>query len=235
MKIIPVIDYMHGQVVMAEKGERKSYKPVASTLCDQSDLHSVIQGFLSLAKFNTIYIADLDSIQNQNLDPSLWPQIFSSYPKLNFWCDIGANVVTWNQIMNAAHNSRPIVGSESFNDLQDLADTLHAIRETRPVLSLDFKDGTLLGPQNLLKELQHWPEDIIVLSLNRVGSFAGPDYELIQKLGAQLPHANLYLGGGIRNINDIKQLQSVDISGVLLAKSLHTQAIDASQLASLIN
>lgn len=231
MKIIPVIDYMHGQVVLAEKGMRGSYQAVNSELCKHAELHSVIKKLLSLANFSIIYIADLDSIENQNLNLSLWPQIFATYPQLEFWCDIGAQVSAWNRIMNNTSNARPIVGSESFNNLADLTATIEDIKEARPLLSLDIKDGMPLGPRDLLSNFRHWPEEIIVLSLNRVGSFAGPDYNTIETLAAQLPDSKKYVGGGVRDVNDINQLESLGISGVLLAKSLHTQAVSAEDLA----
>lgn len=231
MKIIPVIDYMHGQVVLAEKGMRETYQAVNSELCKHADLHSVIKNLLSLANFNTIYIADLDSIENQNLNRSLWPQVFAAYPQLDFWCDIGAQVSSWNRIMNNTSNARPIISSESFNNLADLTTMLNDIKEARPLLSLDIKDGIPLGPQDLLSNFQHWPEEVIILSLNRVGSFAGPDYKLIQTLTAQLPGCKKYVGGGIRDASDISQLESQGISGALLAKSLHTQTISAEDLA----
>lgn len=231
MKIIPVIDYMHGQVVLAEKGMRETYQAVNSELCKHADLHSVINNLLSLANFNTIYIADLDSIESQNLNHSLWPQVFADYPQLEFWCDIGAQVSSWNRIMHNTSNARPIVGSESFNNLADLTATLDDIKEARPLLSLDINDGIPLGPQDLLSNFRHWPEEVIILSLNRVGSFAGADYKLIEALTAQLPDCKKYVGGGIRDVNDINQLELLGISGALLAKSLHTQAVSAKDLA----
>ena len=231
MKIIPVIDYMHGQVVLAEKGMRDSYQAVNSKLCKHAELHSVIKNLLSLANFSIIYIADLDSIENQNLNLSLWPKIFATYPQLEFWCDIGAQVSSWNRIMNNTSNARPIVGSESFNNLTDLTSTLDDIKEARPLLSLDIQNGIPLGPQDLLSNFRRWPEDVIVLSLNRVGSFAGPDYKLIETLIAQLPDCKKYVGGGIRDVSDINRLESLGISGTLLAKSLHTQTVSAEDLA----
>ncbi len=234
MNIIPVIDYMRGQVVLAEKGDRAQYQPVYSALCKHSDIHSVLQDLLSFANFNTVYIADLDSIENQQLDYSIWHKVFEAYSSVQFWCDFGKQVSAWNDEMLDAENARPIVGSEVFTDIQDLADTLDKLKHLRPLLSLDYKNGKLLGPQELLSTFTAWPQDIIVLSLNRVGSADGPDIELIRHLQKQLPGYNLYAGGGIKNAKDIKQLQSSGICGTLLAKSLHTQSISAQEIAHFI-
>ena len=56
MKIIPVIDYMQGQVVLAKSGQRSSYQPVKSLLCPSANLNDVVENILSLTDFNTIYI-----------------------------------------------------------------------------------------------------------------------------------------------------------------------------------
>ena len=84
MNIIPVIDYMHGQVVLAENGDRARYQPVYSALCQHSDIHSVLRDLTSYANFNTVYIADLDSIENQQLNCSLWHQVFKTYSSIQF-------------------------------------------------------------------------------------------------------------------------------------------------------
>ena len=231
MKIIPVIDHMHGQVVLAEKGNRSSYQPIKSKLCEQTDIESVLNVFLSLANFNTIYIADLDSIENRQLDFSFWAHIFSIYPTIQFWCDFGTQVSCWKNTKSDASNARPIIGSESFISVQTLTDTLHAVKHVQPLLSLDFRDGNLLGPRDLLTKFSLWTDEIIILSLSRVGSLTGPDFELIQTLQMQLPDCKLYTGGGVRSVSDIRRLRSSGVSGTLLAKSLHTKSISARELA----
>ena len=235
MNIIPVIDYMRGQVVLAEKGNRASYQPVYSELCKHSDIHSVLRNLMSLADFNTVYVADLDSIENQQLNYSLWQEIFDAYANIQFWCDFGRPVSSWNDTMANVLNARPIVGTEAFNNIQNLTDTLNNLKKFRPLLSLDFKNSKLLGPDKLLSTFTRWPKDVIILSLNRVGSASGPDIELIQALLKHFTDCNVYVGGGIKNADDLKKLQSSGISGTLLAKSLHTKSISAQEITHFID
>ena len=234
MNIIPVIDYMGGRVVLAENGMRENYRPVNSELCKQSDIHSVLQELIAFANFNTVYIADLDSIVNQQLDYSLWRHIFRSYPDIQFWCDFGTQVAAWDQIMATIENARPIIGSESFSNMHALNVAIERNKPFRPLLSLDFKDGTLMGPANLYSDIKYWPKEIIALSLNRVGSSTGPDYALIQKLQKQLPVHKLFVGGGVRHGGDLESLFAKKISGILLAKSIHTKSISATEIAEFI-
>ena len=235
MKVIPVIDYMNGQVVLAEKGNRSNYLPVNSNLCEHSDVHGVIEKILSLASFSTIYIADLDSINQQALNIDLWQSIFTTYPDIEFWCDIGAQVNSWNLFVGNTSNVRPVIGSEAFTNLQELTTTLNALQNTNPLLSLDFNCKTLIGPNDILNNFFNWPEEIIVLTLNRVGSFDGPDIELLNRLKKRLVNCMIYAGGGVRNSEDLKKLKALGLSGVLIAKSLHTRTINSKDLACFTN
>ena len=47
----------------------------------------------------------------------------------------------------------------------------------RIVLSLDFRGDAFQGPQEILAEPALWPQRVIVMTLARVGSGAGPDLE----------------------------------------------------------
>ena len=234
MKIIPVIDYMNGKVVLAEKGNRSNYQVISSNLCKHTDLASIIESILSLASFNVIYIADLDCIEKKQLNKSLWLEILNSYPHIEFWLDFGNQVSSWNQLKPNIKNARPIIGSESFNNLSALTNGLNIVKDSYPLLSIDLKNRITLGPKNLLDEFKHWPQDIIILSLDRVGSLAGPDVDLLATYKTQLPNCNVYAGGGIRNIQDIQHLDTLGIAGVLLAKSLHNGALGSEELTQLV-
>ena len=235
MKIIPVIDYMNGHVVLAEKGNRSNYLPVNSKLCKHSDVHSVMEKILSLANFNTIYIADLNSINQQKLNIDVWQSIFLSYPEIEFWCDIGVQVNSWGAFIGESVNVRPVIGSESFANLDELGAALKLAQNANPILSLDFKNKSVIGPSALLNNFSDWPNEIIALSLDRVGNLHGPDIELLHMLKNKLEHCKIYAGGGVRNSEDLQQLKLLGISGALIAKSLHTYAINRNELQLFIN
>ena len=58
MLIIPVIDISQGVVVQATKSDRKSYKPIKSSISDNPDPESILTSYLKLYPFKIIYIAD---------------------------------------------------------------------------------------------------------------------------------------------------------------------------------
>ena len=230
MIVIPVIDYMQGSVVSAELGNREHYSPVTSEICTNSDIANVLSSILSVNTFNTIYIADLDCIENNRIDEALWPDICSRYPHIEFWLDLGKFTLSWNQIFQRTPNVRPVIGSESFSSIKKLSDALTSLQNFNPLLSIDVKNNIVLGPGNLLTTFTHWPQEVIILPLHQVGSSTGPDIALIEKVRDILPTQLLYYGGGIRDINDLNTLSKLKLSGALISKSLHNGQISKNDL-----
>ena len=137
--------------------------------------------------------------------------------------------------MNHTANIRPVAGSESFQTLPELTSTLQEINNYRPLLSIDIKHGSPLGPADLLSNPGCWPDDIILLFLDRVGSATGLDEELLQSFLLHKSNHRIFVGGGVRDISDITNLDKFGFSGVLIANSLHSGSISGSDLNTLIS
>ncbi|MEM8844535.1 MAG: HisA/HisF-related TIM barrel protein [Pseudomonadota bacterium] len=231
MKVIPVLDFLQGNIVLAQHGQRDSYLPVNSKLCPCSEPMEVIKRILSITDFDTIYIADLDSIEKNQFKPEIWQAIFNKLPQIEFWIDIGGQVTNWNKFFINYNNAKPIIGSESFTSVDQLENTLSSLSDLQATLSLDYKNNELLGPPNLLDELRVWPKNIIFLNLNQVGSFQGLDVKMYNQVSQSLPNdCNLYIGGGIKNKDDLIKAREQQISGVLIASALHNQTISREEL-----
>lgn len=231
MKVIPVIDYLQGHVVLAKYGLRERYQAINSKLCTSTEPAHVIESILSITDFNTIYIADLDSIENNQIDPEIWQTLVSRYPEIEFWLDIGWQATNWLELFGDQSNLKPVIGSESFSSIAALSSTLTTLKHFSPILSLDFKDNQLLGPQALFNELRVWPQNVILLNLSQVGSLQGPDFSTLNKIAHQLPDdCCLFLGGGIKDGNDLQRAKENNFSGVLIASALHNETVTQKEL-----
>src|SRR5262249_39381782 len=91
----------------------------------------------------------------------------------------------------------------------------------RVILSLDFRGDQFLGALPLLDAPQAWPVKVIVMTLARVGSGAGPDLDRLCAIRAAAPDKQIYAAGGVRNGGDLVTLQDAGIAGALVASSLH--------------
>jgi phosphoribosylformimino-5-aminoimidazole carboxamide ribotide isomerase len=77
------------------------------------------------------------------------------------------------------------------------------------------------------------------MTLNAVGSTQGTDNARIAQIkklnSAKKSPSKIYAAGGIRDINDVRKLSSMGISGVLLASALHNGYITADIIKKFYN
>jgi phosphoribosylformimino-5-aminoimidazole carboxamide ribotide isomerase len=70
---------------------------------------------------------------------------------------------------------------------------------------------------------------IIVLDLARVGSGEGVNVPFLREVLRNIK-ANVYVGGGVRDIKDLMELKDIGVFGVLLATALHSGKISLKEL-----
>lgn len=214
MQIIPVIDLKQNLVVHAVRGDRNHYQPIhtVSKLVRNSDIDSVLQGFLQHYPFQTFYIADLDAITGKGNHTALIQQTLARYPALTFWVDNGSQLTN---VQPTQANYKTVIGTESQQQAAFISDMDF-------ILSLDFKQQQPAGDMAWFTDARLWPQKVIIMTLNRVGSNAGPEIELLSTLRHQHPDKDLIAAGGVRNNADIETLKQLGISAVLVATALHT-------------
>jgi phosphoribosylformimino-5-aminoimidazole carboxamide ribotide isomerase len=230
LQVIPVIDLMGGLVVRARMGDRASYRPLQSPLSPTSDPIDVVRGLLSVSSFPTLYVADLDAIQGQGDNVPALRRIRKAFPALQMWIDNGAADDAAVEALVGANLGAPVIGSESQPDGK-----LIALRggSARIVLSLDFRGDAFQGPPDILAEPALWPRRVIVMTLARVGSGAGPDLARLASIRSIAGGREIYAAGGVRNANDLRTLKETGVSGALVATALHERRIVAADLKAL--
>ena len=67
------------------------------------------------------------------------------------------------------------------------------------MLSLDFRGDAFQGPQEILTDPALWPRRVIVMTLARVGSGAGPDLARLAAIGSIAGGREIYAAGGVRD------------------------------------
>ena len=230
MQAIPVIDLMGGKVVHARMGDRASYQPLESPLSTTSDPVAVVNGLLSVFPFSTLYAADLDAIQTDGDNLSTMRRIRAEFPALQLWVDNGAMDPAALEALIGANLGTPVIGSESQRDGALIAQ--HS-GSARIVLSLDFRGDVFQGPREILTEPALWPRRIIVMTLGRVGSGAGPDLARLAEIRAIASGCEIYAAGGVRDADDLSALKAAGASGALIATALHERRIVGTDLKTI--
>jgi phosphoribosylformimino-5-aminoimidazole carboxamide ribotide isomerase len=231
MRLFPVIDLLDDHAVHAIKGTREHYRPVQSVLCDTSDPLALAAAFRDQLRLDEIYIADLNAIQgfscmrHQSLIGDLCriegvriilDAGISDVEKAQAWLDHGVHKV--------------VIGSETLGALDDLQ-SISARIEPHRLLSRCHLLASMT-PMEALNQLQlaGWRE-IILLDLHRVGSREGVDATLVAEAQECFPDLHLLVGGGIAKPQELIELKSIGVAGILVATALHNGAITAQHIS----
>jgi phosphoribosylformimino-5-aminoimidazole carboxamide ribotide isomerase len=238
LRIIPVIDILDGQVVHAKRGERSKYQPISSVLLSSAEPVQVAKALYREFQFAELYVADLDAIQGKEMAPKDIRRISEATP-MKLMIDAGVNNIETAHIIEEAGASKIIIATETLRDLNALPEIIQEIGGNKVVSSLDMKRGKVLSESQQLRDLtpveaarlleKMGASQIIVLELTRVGSELGVDRTLVESIinKVRIP---VITGGGVRNINDLIELNKLGVNGVLLATSLHSGSITAQAL-----
>lgn len=216
MELIPVVDLQKGLCVHAQRGLRHLYRPLTQFGDGKGTPHAVVTAYLALAPFKTLYLADLDALTGKRPQWTLVESLAENFPELSFWVD-AAGIAPPASLQDRI---KTIVGSES------LPQGLEHRLANDGILSLDFRQDDLLGGTAILNHVDRWPARVIVMSLSKVGTLGGPDFNRLQAFRTQHPTTRLFAAGGVRHAHDIAALEAMGVSGVLLATALHQGALD---------
>lgn len=229
MDVIPVIDLKGGLVVRARQGDRAAYRPIATPLSPTADPLDVVAGLLSLHPFRTLYAADLDAIGGEGSSSATLDRIAQEFPHLRLWIDNGcSDLASAEGMLQRRPSGSLVLGSESQRDTA-LVRTLR--NHDRVILSLDFRGDAFLGPPELLAKPDIWPARLIVMTLARVGSGAGPDLERFGAIRTAAGGRAVYMAGGLRDARDLDAARANGAAGILVASALHDGRLSADDLA----
>jgi phosphoribosylformimino-5-aminoimidazole carboxamide ribotide isomerase len=189
----------------------------------------VTRGLLSVFRFRTLYVADLDAIEHTGDSGATLARLKAAFPQLEIWLDNG---VAERDAARAWLDTgiHVVLGSEAQDDAA-LVKSL--TNDPRVILSLDFRGDAFIGPPPLLGNPAIWPNRVIVMTLARVGSGAGPDSARLGEIQKGAGGRLIYAAGGVRNGGDLAALRQAGIAGALVASSLHDGTLTAADIASL--
>ena len=236
--VIPVLDLKDGLVVharagkQARAGKRAEYRPLATPFGPPHDAVAIARALLAITFSSTLYIADLDAISGRGDNFRLCRELASAFPDTALWVDAGFSNVTdcasWLPL-----GVTLVVGSESIASL-DAWDNIRGRFGQRVVLSLDFDEQGLRGPEEALADSTLWPDRIILMSLGRVGSEVGPDLARLQTTLSAAGQRAVFIAGGISNFGDIAQVADIGARGALAATALHAGTVTQNEIAALL-
>ena len=209
MNIIPAIDIKDGKVVKAKQGDRDRYNPIDKDSGFSSNPFKFIKEMTKVYRPSIFYIADINSLINENHNIDLIKDIASVNKNIHFWVDIGGKI---DQRL-AKRNIEPILCSENCLSIKNI----NYIYKNY-IHSYDYKNK-LLGLESFKNFDSSYKNKIIFMNIADVGNDKGPDYKYIRSMSKK-SSIQYYVGGGIKSTFDIDKLEAMGFSGVLVSSLL---------------
>ncbi len=232
-RIIPVLDLKRGAVVRARAGDRANYHPIVTPLARGSAPRDILGGLLALAPFPVIYVADLDAIAGEGDHRAALALLATTAPGIEIWVDGGFATHDAARAM-LGPRMLPVFGSESLARPDDLAGAHDAFGASGFILSLDYRRGAFLGPPEIEHRVELWPDRLILMTLDRVGSDGGPDLDALRSLAWRAGGRAVFAAGGVRHAQDLAALEATGIAGALVASALHDGRLKATELTQFL-
>jgi phosphoribosylformimino-5-aminoimidazole carboxamide ribotide isomerase len=231
MRIVPVLDLKGGIVVHARRGQRANYAPLRSPLVAGCEPVSVARTLCAVCRTSSLYVADLDALAGQAVDVATLKALSVAAES---WVDAGATTPERAAALARAGVARNVVGTESLGP-DGPGECCVAASAPPAVLSIDLRDGRLISPRAELAGREPTAaaplatalgvRELLVIDLARVGSASGPPLSAVAELAAALPGLEIYAGGGVRDDDDLRALESAGATGALVATALHEGCI----------
>lgn len=231
MIIIPAIDIIDGKPVRLYKGDYNKKELVGDSILE-------IAKSFEKANCSYIHIVDLDGAKQGelvNLDIIL--EVIKNI-KVNVEVGGGIrNIESIEKLINGGA-SRVILGTSAIEDLNFLKEVIKNYGE-KIAVSIDCKDGFLCGRGwlsntsinylDFAKKLEDiGVKNIIVTDISKDGTLEGPNLDMLKELKSSV-NIDITASGGIRDINNIKELKKLNLYGAITGKAIYKNTLSLKE------
>jgi HisA/HisF family protein len=250
VRIIPVIDLRAGRAVRGRGGDRAGYRAVRSVLGTHSsgprrpvrlsEPVALFEAYLRLLRPQDLYVADLDRIGGGGDNDDVVSRLALRAPAVRILWDGGLVDLREGAACGSLANLVPVAGTETLAEPAALARFGGSPGAEPPFLSLDLSDegvvarsGSIaaLGETGILRAAaRHGVRRAILLFLGRVGTSRGLQMPRLERLREAAGDLEIYVGGGIARLGELRLLRRLGFAGALLATALHDGRISPRDL-----
>jgi phosphoribosylformimino-5-aminoimidazole carboxamide ribotide isomerase len=244
VRVIGVVDLRGGRAVHARAGRRAKYEPVrrvAGCSLEPGDAIALARAYRDLG-VPEIYVADLDAIAGGAWHARILREIVDL--GLPVWLDAGCRSLEAGRRAINLGTAQLVVGLETLSSLGILTAISKHLGRDRVAFSLDLRrrqpvamSGCLpsgITPTGVAARAAEVVGAIIVLDLAQVGMKCGPDLDLITQTRTAAPAVTLLAGGGVRGLEDLRDLAAVGCEGALVATTIHEGRLSAADVSAAI-
>jgi len=232
MIIFPAIDLKDGKPVRLTKGDFATTEQVAADALETA-LAFEKQGATHL------HMVDLDgALAGNPVNDGIIKSIATS---TGLFIQAGGGIRTEETVeyyLSTVKVNRVILGSVALRDPEFAKAMIKKYRE-KIAIGIDAKEGKVSGSGwlddsdtnyiDLAKAMcEAGAKTLIYTDIIRDGTLAGPDLAGLKVLNEAVP-ADIIASGGVSNIEDIKALSALNLSGVICGKAIYKGAFSLQE------
>lgn len=231
MIILPAIDIIDGKPVRLYQGDYNKKEIVAD------DIFETAKSFEKLGA-EYLHLVDLDGAKdgsNKNHD-----LVIKIANMLKIPVELGGGIRSFETIKYLLDNgvSRVILGTIAMEDEELLKKAVKQYGE-KIAVGIDCKNGKVYGRgwlagSNLdyiefAKKMESMGvKNIIVTDISKDGTLEGPNVEMLKQL-KQTVNIDITASGGIRDLDNIKELSEIDLYGAITGKAIYAGTLSLEE------
>ena len=231
MIILPAIDIIDGKPVRLSQGDYDKKEIVAE------DVLETAKSFEDMGA-EYVHLVDLDGAKsgsNQNHE-----LVIKIAKTLKIPVELGGGIRSFETIKYLLDNgvARVILGTIAMEDEQLLKKAVDTYGE-KIAVGIDCKDGKVYGRGwlagsdldyvDFAKKLESvGVKNIIVTDISKDGTLEGPNVEMLKVL-KETVNIDITASGGIRDIENIKDLMDIDLYGAITGKAIYAKTLSLEE------
>ena len=237
MLIIPAIDIYDKKTVRLLKGDYNDVTYYPLSPLDQAKEYANLG-------FKRIHIVDLMGSASGEI--TVLDILNSVKKETSLEIEFGGGVRNLAAIQNlfSAGVDKIIIGSLAVTGRTDFEYMLHSYNPVSFIISADVKEGmiaikgwteksavSLKDHMNYCRTLGL--DQFLCTDISRDGTLLGPNTLLYSEIMKEFPGVKLIASGGIKDIQDMKELKAMQIYGAVIGKAIYEKKINLQELISL--
>lgn len=224
MIILPAIDIIGGKAVRLYQGDYSKEEKI------NRDTIEIALEFENLGA-EYIHLVDLDGAKNGT--PVNHDIIIKLAKTLNIPVEVGGGIRSLETICNLLENgvSRVILGTVAIKDKNLLKKSL-SLYGDKIAVGVDCKDGYVCTEGWLDTSEVHYidfckkleclgVDNIILTDISKDGTLQGPNLDMLKALSKNV-NVKITASGGVRDIDNIKDLKKLNIYGAITGKAIYS-------------
>ena len=234
MLVIPAIDIKDGQVVRLYKGDyenKKIYSNYPEDVAKEFERNGV----------KYLHIVDLDGAKlGKSINYDVIKKIRES---VNISIEVGGGIRDKEIVKKYLEDlkiDRIILGTGALNNLDFLKEMLQKYGPEKILVGVDIDNKNVsisgwtktskINYLEFIKKLEKIGiKYIVVTDISRDGTLEGPKYEIYKKIKKET-NINFIVSGGIKDLEDIKEISRLNYYGCIIGKAYYEGKINIKDI-----